>query len=161
MMPTTPSGHPRPADLQTVRAHPAVEHLADRVGEVGDRAQPVGHPREPGVGEPQPVEGGASAPPARPGAVGVVGRVDLGRPLAEQVGRRPQGFVPGGRRRPGDRAGGPLGHAAELGQAAGGSEVTPPAYRCAPEATPGRRAEAGPPRTAVAGAQGRTTRSSR
>ena len=43
MMATTPERHPDPADAQPVGAGPPVEHLADRIGQRGHLAQPVGH----------------------------------------------------------------------------------------------------------------------
>ena len=87
MIATTPSGTRTRVICEPVGPGPAVEHLADRVGESGDRAQPVGHAREARVGEAQAVERpGRHAARLRGLEVGVVGGLDLGRPL-ERAGR--------------------------------------------------------------------------
>jgi hypothetical protein len=92
--------HPDLSDLEAVGPHPSVEQLADRVGQRGDLAQPVGHAGDAPVGEAQTVER-ARLHAACGGALGVagVGGEDLGRPLDEQVGRGEQGGVLLGRRR--------------------------------------------------------------
>ena len=50
--------HPHPLDAQAVGAHPAVEHLAHRVGQRGHLAQPAGHASMRAGVEPQAVEHG-------------------------------------------------------------------------------------------------------
>ena len=107
--------HARAHDLESVRAAPAVEHLADRVGQRSDSAQPVRHPFEAGVGEAQPVERARGHARGLGGfEVGVVRGPDLVCPLGEQVGRGEQGPVLGRRRRPGEQSARGLGPAAEL-----------------------------------------------
>ena len=48
--------HPHLADAQAVRSHPAVEHLADRIGQRRDLAEPAGHRLDAAGVEPQPVD---------------------------------------------------------------------------------------------------------
>ena len=54
--PDDAEGHPQLAQLEAVGQRRAADHLADRVGQPGDVAQPGGHRREPVVGEAQPVD---------------------------------------------------------------------------------------------------------
>ena len=79
--------HPHPLDVQPVGAPPAVEHLADRVGQRGDGAQAGGHAVEAGLGEAEPVEG----PGLHAGGLGgldvePVGGEELGGPVDQEVG---------------------------------------------------------------------------
>ena len=79
--------HADPLDLETVRPLPPVEHLADRIGQPGDVAEPFGHRLDAGVGEPQTVE----RPGLHAGGGGVVEvervrREDLAAAIEEQVG---------------------------------------------------------------------------
>ena len=92
--------HAHPRDLEPVRTLPAVEHFADRIGQRRDGPQPGCHRLEPGIGEPEPVEGDrvhARGAGRRRGRV--VRRLDLGRPLEQQVGRGQQRRVLDRRRR--------------------------------------------------------------
>ncbi|HYT39525.1 MAG TPA: hypothetical protein VEN99_08445 [Acidimicrobiia bacterium] len=85
-----PEGDPDPGDLEAVGAPPPVEHLPHRVGEGGDLPEPGGHPRQAGVGQPQPVER-AGLHPAGGGRlhIGGVGRQYVAAALLEQVGGGP------------------------------------------------------------------------
>ena len=98
---------PAALDPQTVGPAPPVEHLADRVGQRGDGAKAVGHPRDARVGEAQPVErSGLEAGGLGRLDVDAVRREQVGGALLEQVGGREEGgvLVGGrGRRQPGRR----------------------------------------------------------
>ena len=79
--------HPDALDLETVRALPPVEDLADRVGQRGDVAQPVGHRLDAGLGEPQAVEWTGLHPGGGGGLdVECVRGEDLAAAVDEQVG---------------------------------------------------------------------------
>ena len=94
MIATTPSGTRTRADAQAVGADPAVEHLADRVGQRRHLAQAGGHALDLGRGQAQPVDDrGGRAVGLGPGHVGGVGLEQLGGPGDEQVGRGEQGVV--------------------------------------------------------------------
>ncbi len=92
--------HAHPLDLEAVRPLPAVEHLAHRVGQASDVAQPFRHRLEAGISETQAVEWTRF----HPGSDGLVeiDRIcgeDLTAAIDEQVGGREQGRVLlGGRR---------------------------------------------------------------
>ena len=89
MMPTTPERHPHPPDPQPVRPDPAVDDLADRIGQRGDLAQPVGHRRRRArLSRSRSTTVAVGAALLGPGDVGGVGGEDL-------VAAAP----PGGRRR--------------------------------------------------------------
>ena len=112
-----PEGHPDPRDPQAVGADPAVDHLADRVGQGGHGPEAGGHARDPAGVEPEPVErGGVGSAASRPGPGRRRWRRAARRPLLDEVGGAAQGLVPGGRRRPGQHAAGRLGTPPELGQ---------------------------------------------
>ena len=163
MTPTTPSGTRTRSDPQAVGAHPALDHLADGVGQRRHLAQAVGHGPDPLGGEPQPVEGhvgGVTGP--GPLEVGGVVLEQVVVPLFEQVGGHEQRTVLGGavRHQPGpgrppwradrDRRCGP-----------GPCSRVPP-----PRALPGRRSTSNgptrvPPPSTIGCAQTSTTRSSR
>ena len=98
--------HPHPLDLEPVRAPPAVEHLADRVGQRGHLAQAGGHGPDPGVGQPEPVERARlHAAGGRGLQVGLVGGQHLGGPLLQHLGGGQQGGVLGRGRRRGEDPG--------------------------------------------------------
>ncbi len=83
-------------DFQPIGPHPAVDGLADRVGEGDHLAQAPRHGRHPGLAQPEPVDGGGRG--ARLFAVGHVGGVslqDLIHAGLEQVGGGRQGGVLG------------------------------------------------------------------
>ena len=94
--------HPHPRDPQAVGPHPALDHLAHRVGQRGHLAQAARHALHPLLGEAQPV-------PGRLGHAGRLGPLEVGpvglhqrRPLLfEEVGGQPQGVVAHRARRPG------------------------------------------------------------
>ena len=78
---------PHLLDLEPVRADPAADDLADRVGERRDLAQAGGHGVDARVGEAQPVERPGSIPRGRGRVeIGGVGGEDLAGLLDQQVG---------------------------------------------------------------------------
>ena len=109
--------HADPLDPQAVGAGPPVERprRRDRPAPATWR-RPVGHGRDPRVGEPQPVDhGGLAAVGLGGGDVVGVGGEDLGVAVDEQVGGREQRGVLRRGRRGGQDPAGRLGAAAELG----------------------------------------------
>ena len=148
MIATTPSGTRHALDPQPVGPAPPVEHLADRVGQRGDGAQAVGHARDAGVGEAQPVERVRAPCPAASAAsrsTRFAARSSAVRSL-EQVGGGEQGGVlVGGRRRrqPGRRRLRPppeLGDGSGRGHGSGlPSPSSRPAVRVATGMSPRRR----------------------
>ena len=97
MIPTTPSGTRTRCDSQAVGPDPAVDHLADRVGQAGHRAQPVGHGRDPlGASRRSRSSAVASAPARSAWATSVAlassraVRLDV-----EQIGGNRQSLIPG------------------------------------------------------------------
>ena len=86
--PDDAEGHPHLAQLEAVGQRAAAQHLADRVGQAGDVAQPLRHRREPVVVEAQPVDDvGRGA--ARLGARDVLGVGGEDGGLARRAARRP------------------------------------------------------------------------
>ena len=155
MMPTTPEGDPDPLDPQAVGPHPAVDHLADRVGQ----ARPPCAARRPWPPPGRRPAGAGRARwrrprPARPGPRRRrwPPRIALG-PLLEQVGGPVEGLVAGGRRGPGQQPAGRLGTSAQLGHRGWTGSIAPCQRTC--RASGSRRP--GP----VAGLTSSTTRSSR
>ena len=92
--------HAHPLDLEAVRPLPAVEHLAHRIGQTSDVAQPVRHRLEAGIGETQAVEWPRFHPASdRLVEIDRICGEDLTAAIDEQVGGREQGGVLlGGRR---------------------------------------------------------------
>ena len=109
------------AHLEPVREPRALDHLADRVGQRDDLADPARHPGDPAAVEREPVHQRVGEPrlAARLEVAGV-GLEDLGRARLERVGDREQRAVLGGRVERGQLARGGLGGAAELGDGLGG-----------------------------------------
>ncbi len=86
--------HADATDAQSVRSGPPVEHLADRVGQIGDLPQSVGHLRHLALGQRQPVEGGGGR--TRLGGQLHVDRVGLEQvvgPGPEELGGQDQRIV--------------------------------------------------------------------
>ena len=113
--PDDAEGHPQLAQLEPVGQRRPPDHLADRVGQPGDLAQPGGHRLEPVVGEAQPVDdvGGRARLLGATDVLGVGGQ-DRRRLRQQRVGHGVQGGVlrrAGGQRQVvagGPRAGGDL-----------------------------------------------------
>ena len=131
MIPTTPSGTRTRSTRRPFGPDPAVDHLADRVGQAGHRAQPVGHGRPPGRRSSRSRSSEVASAPARSARLDVdgVGLEHPVGPLLEQVGGQEQGLVPGRRGGPGDDPAGGLGPAAQLDHGGRrGSDGTVSAY---------------------------------
>jgi hypothetical protein len=89
-----PEGHPDLRDPKAVRPRPAGDHLAHRIRQGGDLAEPHGHRLHPSGVEPQPVDDGRGRPHAL-GSCDVpgVGLDDVVGPCHEEVGGCQQGGV--------------------------------------------------------------------
>ena len=101
MMATTPRGTRTFSIAQPVGPDPAVDDLADRVGQRGHLAQARGHASMRAAREAETIDDGRRrAVPLGALHVGGVGLEDLGRPLDQQVGggREPR-VLHGGRRK--------------------------------------------------------------
>ncbi|MPM29989.1 hypothetical protein SDC9_76531 [bioreactor metagenome] len=92
--PDHPERHPQLADPQPVVGGPAADHIADRVGQAGHLAQPVGHRGDPLRGEPQPVDqrGGGAVVLRGTDVLGIGGQDRLGG-LQEGVRHRVESGV--------------------------------------------------------------------
>ena len=93
-------------------------------GEPGDLAEPVGHGRDPSIGQAQPVDDRGRRPVGLgPGDVGGVGFENRGRGVDDEVGGDAQGVVLGRRRCLGDDAGRGLGASTEFGDGSLGHDT--------------------------------------